>query len=448
MPDPSTVLTVDAVCSVAKELLESGLGSVWVRGELSQFTRHRSGHMYATLRGARAQLPFVVWRGTMGRLRFNPESGQELVLHGYVTLYEPQGRFQFIADDVSVAGQGELLARQEALKQALKAEGLFEPARKRPLPLLPRRVGLITSADGAALRDFWRCVSARGPTRVLLAPAAVQGPGAPAALVAGLRQLDAVGGVDVIVLTRGGGSAEDLMAFSDEQVVRAVAACATPVVSAVGHEIDWVLSDLAADERCATPTAAGERVVPSHRDLLTHLDERAELITERVARRLERAASSLAQLERQTRRPDRLVDQLSLRVDDLERAALDGLARRLDGFDRIVARASDRLGRRDPTRLVPALERRVDGLAHRLAVGGERRLGEAEARLREASARLSALDPRAVLARGYSITREAGSGRLLRDADQVAEGALIESWLASGRIESRVTRRVASEEDA
>ena len=266
MPQP--VLSVSELNREARALLESGLSDVWVEGEVSKATYHGSGHLYFTLKDGSCALDAVLWRSGVRRLRFHLEPGQRVQVHGAPTIYDRAGRYQLVADAIREAGLGDLLRALEQLKARLRAEGLFDEERKRPLPLLPRRVGLVTSRTGAALSDVVRTVHRRAPgLPVVLSPARVQGPGAAADVDAALQLLVEHGDCDVVIVGRGGGSVEDLMPFNDEALVRAVVASPVPVISAVGHEVDFTLCDLAADRRAKTPTEAGEFVAPDVRQL-------------------------------------------------------------------------------------------------------------------------------------------------------------------------------------
>ncbi|PIE19994.1 MAG: exodeoxyribonuclease VII large subunit [Proteobacteria bacterium] len=272
-------LTVSQLTFRLKDTLEPRFSNLRVQGEVLSARAVSSGHLYFTLKDERAQLPCVVWRSTLQRLPLRVRDGMQVVATGDVQIYPPHGRYQLVIRRLAELGLGDLLARREALRRRLHAEGLFDPARKRPLPLLPRRIGVVTAATGAAIRDILATILRRYPAQVVLYPCRVQGPGAAASIARGVQVLAAHPGVDVLIIGRGGGSLEDLWAFEEEPVVRAVAACPIPVVSAVGHEIDRPLSDDAADVRAATPTAAGALVVPALADLrytLAHHEARRD----------------------------------------------------------------------------------------------------------------------------------------------------------------------------
>ena len=442
MPREEEIRSVDEVCELARDLLESEFSGVWINGEVSQCTLHRaSGHLYATLRGERGVLPFVMWRGTLRRLGLEVEVGQRLTLHGYLTIYEPSGKFQLIADNAVVAGRGDLLRELEDRKRRLAAEGLFDPERKQRLPRVPRWIGVVTSLQAAALKDFVRIIYERYPARVLVAPASVQGERAPAQLIEALCALDACPEVDVIVLTRGGGSVEDLACFSDEALVRAVAACRTPVVSAVGHEIDTVLTDLAADLRAPTPTAAGSLVVPE----LSELSERFDVAGRDLAGLLQRLLSlrreRLSSGERRLLHPGRRLDRIQLRLLDLQQGLEAAMRRQITLQTRAQASSEARLKRCDPRPLLLERSRRLDAARRALVRPLSAALRSFEERTLAAGTALEALDPSAVLARGYSITRRHQDGAVVRSVLEVADGTQLETRVADGSFVSIVAPR-------
>ena len=379
---------------------DDNLRELWVQGEVSNFKIASSGHAYFTLKDGNAQLPCVMWKPQVlrQRRRFLPRDGDAVEAHGYIDIYAAGGRYQFYVDRFNAAGAGDLHREFERLKAKLEAEGLFDEARKRPLPPFPRKIGVVTSATGAALRDILQTLRRRYPlAEVVLAPALVQGQEAPAAIVAALQALNERVRPDVIIVARGGGSLEDLWAFNDEAVVRAVAASPTPVISGVGHETDFTLTDFAADLRAPTPTGAAEQAVP-------HQDE------------LRRVLSGL-----ETR---------------LNRAVLASLtARRAD-----LLRLEGRLARRAPLQRVFSQMQQLDELERRAADALRHRLALQAARLRGLAARLEALNPLAVLRRGYAlITNE--RGEVVRRAADVAAGETVRVQLAEGKLCARVMAR-------
>lgn len=380
-----------------KRLIERDqlLSAVWVKGEISNFKWHTSGHLYFTLKDDTTQIKCVMFRSAAQRLRFKPDSGMQVLLGGNVSVFERDGAYQLYCEEMEPAGVGALHLQYEQLKARLQAEGLFDQARKRPLPVLPRRVALITAPTGAAVRDMITVSRRRFPNlHLLLVPALVQGADAPASLIRGLELAGAAPGVDVIIIGRGGGSLEDLWAFNDEGLARAIRASAVPVVSAVGHETDFTIADFAADLRAPTPSAAAEIVVPARAELLAMVDSlKHRMVT--VARRL--------------------IERKRLRVKGLaERPVL----------------------RRPQGRLLQDRQR-LDDLVRRLGLASGRYTNKAHQRLAALAGRLDALSPLAVLSRGYCIARDAG-GRVLKEAAATAPGEQVEIMLHKGQLRCRV----------
>jgi len=453
-PDGSAVLTVGQLTNEIRGVLDATFGSVWVQGEISQPRTPASGHVYLTLKDDEAVLPAVIWRSTAARLRFQPEDGQEVLVQGSLDVYPPHGRYQMVIRRLEPLGEGALRLAFEQLRRKLEAEGLFDPARKRPLPPLPKRIALVTSRTGAAVRDMVTVITRRFPNvAILLVPARVQGEGSAREIATALHRADTRARADVIIVGRGGGSLEDLWAFNEEVVARAIHACKTPVVSAVGHETDTTIADLVADVRAATPSQAGELVVPVKAELLEELEQARARLLHRMQVRVGRAWQRLEALgDRPVLREaggilrtrarllaslgERLaantpVAQLarrSMQMADLGRRLRPPLARRL-------ARAREALGL-ESVRLT-----RAAGL------GWERR----DRRLVGLDDRLRALSPLAVLGRGYAIARRLGAdgleGAVVRQAEDVAPGDRVRVRLAGGAIDSRVETIVPAQED-
>jgi len=386
------VYTVTQVLAGLRGMLEDRVGRLWVAGEVSNLRRAPSGHSYFTLKDEGAQLRAVLFRGQARRLLFEPENGLELLAYGDLTVYEPRGDLQLLVQALEPRGQGALQLAFEQLRRRLEAEGLFAPERKRPLPVFPRALGVVTSPRGAALRDVIQVTGARMPSLPLrLAAARVQGEGAEDELAAALAALDAHGDVDVILLVRGGGTLEDLQAFNGETLARAVAACRTPVVAGVGHEVDLTIADLAADVRAPTPSAAAVLAVPDRAALASRLQRDLGRLRAGVERRLERAAELLA----------------------ARRRALGAQDPRLRMADRRARLAAARR----------ALERATSA-----------RIERARGELGAVSGRLESLSPLAVLGRGYAIARRVRDGAILRRADQVSAGDEVSVRLAEGEL--------------
>ena len=374
--------SVGALTQYIKELLEFDdlLQDVWLRGEVSNFTRATSGHLYFTLKDSEAALSCVMWRSAAAGLTWQPEQGAAVLAHGRISLYAPRGNYQLYVDELHPAGLGDLHARFEQLREQLRAEGLFEPERKRPLPPFPRVVGVVTSPQAAALRDVLNVLQRRYPlVRVLLVPTLVQGDQAPPHIVAALQSLDARDDVDLILLVRGGGSLEELWAFNDERVARAIAACRHPVVTGVGHETDFTIADFVADLRAPTPSTAAELAVPDQLEIRGWIAEQIERLAGTMGHRLSEARQALAQNQALLRRfsPRGRLDAQRQYVDDLSQRA---------------SRA----------------------VSHCLALD--------RAALTGLEARLAALSPTATLERGYAIVRRADTGLVVCSVDQVRAG--------------------------
>jgi exodeoxyribonuclease VII large subunit len=379
---------------------DAALQDVWLTGEISNFSRATSGHLYFTLKDAEASLSCVVWRSTAARLTWQPQQGDAALAHGRISVYAPRGGYQLYVDQLRPAGLGDLHARFEALRDRLRAEGLFDPERKRSLPEFPRVLGVVTSPQAAALRDVLTVLRRRYPlVRVLLAPTLVQGEAAPPQIVVALQALDARSDVDAILLVRGGGSLEELWAFNDEGVARAIAGCRCPVISGVGHETDFTIADFVADQRAPTPSAAAELAVPDQAELRGRIDGWANQLAGSLAHRLDRMGGALDEQQRALQRlsPQTRIDAHRQQVDDLTRRA-------------------DR------------------ALRHTLAL---RRSG-----LAGLGARLAALSPLATLERGYAVVRRADSGQVVRSMGQVDAGDTLVVRVSDGEFGAETLPKV------
>ena len=414
---------------------------VFVRGEVTNLRRVASGHVYLSLKDAGAILPAVVWRSLAARLRFRPEDGLEVVCRGNLDVYAPHGKYQLIVQQMEPLGLGALQLAFEQLKRRLEAEGLFAPERKVPLPFLPRRIALVTSRSGAAVRDLVTVIHRRFPrVELLLVPVKVQGPGAAEEIAAGLALADRHARADVIVVGRGGGSIEDLWAFNEEVVARAIAACVTPVVSAVGHEIDVTIADLVADVRAATPSQAGELVVPVRDDLLADLSRRATRLDHLARQRVDRAWQ---RVESVAGRPvltdpaavlEPLVARLARARLRLEAASPGARASLRRGQ---VAELAARLAGASPAPTLAARRARLHELASRAAAAVARRLALGRSAYAEKLAAVEALSPLRVLERGFSLVRDA-TGALVKTVEGRSAGDALAIQTVDGTIDARV----------
>ncbi len=410
-------ITVSDLTQRLKILLESEFDDLRVRGEVVRPTTARSGHVYFTLKDGDATLKAVAWRSAARFLLAPVEEGVELICSGHLSLYPPRGEYQLVVRQTEAAGAGSILEELERLKTRLSKEGLFDPARRHPLPYLPRAVGLVTSPTGAARRDVERTLLARFPCRIVLCPARVQGDEAPGELVRALQTLDRHPDVDVIIFGRGGGSFEDLLPFSDEAVVRAVAACGTPVVSAVGHEPDTPLCDLAADARAATPTAAAELAVPDKAELDRWVEDTKSVLRRGVERPLDERTQRLADLS------DGLV---RVGVHALERVRGD------------LARLGRALGERHPRAAVETGAASLALLRERLTVQGADALRRREEEVARLNGLLTTLGPDAQLSRGWALVRRLPGRDLITDAGELSPGDRLEVRLGRGSAEAEV----------
>jgi exodeoxyribonuclease VII large subunit len=433
--------TVSGLTARLKALIELQIGSVAVEGEISNCRPASSGHLYFTLKDDVAQLRAVMFRTTARLLKFAPEDGQHVVARGRLSVYSAKGEYQIVCDALEPHGLGALQLAFEQLKRRLEAEGLFDAGRKRPLPILPRRIGVVTSLDGAAVRDILRVLTARYPTaRVVIRPARVQGEDAPADLVRALSAIARVPELDVVIIGRGGGSAEDLWAFNDERLARAIAACPVPVISAVGHEVDFTIADFVADLRAATPSNAAELVVDRADHFRTRIDRAHDRLrmTIRAAvdarrQRVDRCALGLRHFPTAIVLRDRDCDEWQLRLDHAMRDRLGRARERISLADR-------RLARRDVRRVAAEWRARLVGADSRLRHRVTTVRAAADARVREAVARLHALSPLAVLGRGYAVCWNEPRTSIIRSARAVAPGDRVHVTLAEGELACRVDR--------
>jgi exodeoxyribonuclease VII large subunit len=394
----SLPFTVSQLTGHIRRLFEDDatLRDVWVEGEVSTFTRASSGHCYFTLKDAGAEIRCVMWRNAAQAQRRLPQHGERVLAHGNVSVYEARGAYQLYVDAVQAAGVGDLHRQFELLKAKLEAEGLFDPGRKRPLPAWPRRIGVVTSPTAAALRDILNVLGRRYPLiEVLLSPTLVQGEAAPAQIVAAIQALDARDDVDLVIVARGGGSLEDLWAFNDERVARAIVACRHPVICGVGHETDFSIADLSADVRAPTPSAAAELAVPDRAELAALVAALAARLSEVMGGKIEARRAALAGHARALRHlsPQARLRSARQQVDDLTSAA-------------------------------------TAQVRHGLALRRERLAGLA--------ARLESLGPMATLARGYAIVRRAETGRLVNSISQVSPGDHLSVRVADGTFKAEV----------
>ncbi len=443
------VWSVSDLVEDAKWCLETKHSAVWVQGEVSNFRAQASGHWYFDLKDEHAVLPVAMFRSDNIGVPFSIEEGLAVTAFGRLSLFVRAGRFQLIANLLEPRGWGAQQLAFEQLKRRLSAEGLFDEEHKRPLPLLPRCIGVVTSPDGAAWHDMTRVWKRRQVgMRVLLAPSTVQGDRAPQELVAAIELLNRHDQADVLIVGRGGGSREDLWAFNDERVARAISTSRIPVISAVGHEIDVTITDLIADRRAATPTAAAEIVAPARSDLLRRLRAAARRAESAVDRRVRQARERLQTnlLRRALERPERSLATYHQRLDAAWSSTTGSAQGHLDARRRRLEAAASRTGRYSPQRRTELRAIRLQRAAETLQSILRERLQGARGRLASTAARTEALSPLAVLGRGYALCQNA-SGHLVRDADRVLDGDRVRVTLDRGQLDCAVVARTVENAD-
>ena len=449
-PPPPRIYSVSELTAEVRSLLESTWADVWVEGEISNCRLWNTGHIYFSLKDAGAQLRAVMFKTAARSLRFKLEDGQHVLVRGRLGVYEPKGEYQLVCADVEPRGLGARQLALDQLKKRLQAEGLLDASRKRPLPALPRKIGVVTSIDGAAIRDILKVIGRRYQNaHVIIAPARVQGETAAADIARALGEIGRVEGVDVVIVGRGGGSIEDLWAFNEETTARAIAACPVPVISAVGHEIDVTLADLVADLRAPTPSAAAEIVVAAKDEFTARIDRLADRVSAAARRRLQQGLQALQRLEARPAMAG-FQGRLALRgrhvaelLLDLQRTGRDGLARRQRAFQSLRLR----LETLDLRRSFGRIQARLSQADARLQAAAVRRYHAAEGRLGSVAARLDTLSPLAVLGRGYAVCWDGARQQIVREAAAVNDGDAVRVTLHRGELRCVVTGRDAPPAD-
>ncbi|MFP4495973.1 MAG: exodeoxyribonuclease VII large subunit [Halochromatium sp.] len=436
------IYSVSRLNAEVRAVLDGSFPLLWVQGELSNLAQPASGHLYFSLKDGASQVRGAMFRGKRRLLGFQPANGQQLLVRARVGFYEPRGEFQLIVEQMEPAGDGALRLALEQLKRRLAAEGLFAEARKRPLPAYPRQLGLITSASGAALHDLLTVLGRRFPLLpVLVYPSAVQGADAVAALIAAIELANRRRECELLILARGGGSLEDLMAFNDEALARAIAASELPIVTGIGHEIDLSIADLVADRRGATPSAAAELVTPDVEQVRHHLRGLEARLGAASRQTLATASHRLGACIRQLRllHPRARLEQRQQRVDELQRRLERALAARVDAAGSRLQRLQQRLRQVSPEPRLRLESARVAGVCERLVRAGQASVERRRERLAAVAAGLQARSPLATLARGYAIVTETASGALVQHPQQLAPGVQIAVRVEGGCFAAQVT---------
>ena len=438
------IVSVSELTNRIRAVLESTHGEVWVEGEIANSRLWKTGHLYFTLRDEHAQLKAVMFRSAVRSLRFTPEDGLRVVARGRVTVYEPKGEYQIVCEHLQPRGAGTLQVAFDQLKRTLQADGLFETSRKRPLPLLPRQIGVVTSLNGAALRDILKVLARRHPTaHVVIRPVRVQGDGAAAEIARGIDQLARQAEVDVIIVGRGGGSLEDLWAFNEEAVARAIGAAAVPVISAVGHEIDVTISDMVADVRAATPSAAAEIVVAGRDELIGRVDRFEDRLRATVRDTIRSLLTRVLELDRRPGLagwPARVAIR-GRHAAELTHSLTKTTLSRLAALERRLRTVQLGLEACEPSRRFEVSRTRLVVAGERLGAAIVQRRQRLEGRLGDLTGRLESLSPLGVLARGYAVCWNANRTAIVRDASAVSVGDDVAITLRQGQLTCSVTAK-------
>lgn len=436
-PPDRDVFSVSRLNQTARKLLEQGLPRIWIEGELSNISRPSSGHIYFTLKDSKAQIRGAMFRSRNQLLRFKPEEGMQVLVRGKISLYEPRGDYQLIAENMEEAGDGVLQLAFEQLKRKLEQEGLFDPALKLPLPSLPTRIGVITSPSGAAVRDVLSVLQRRFPAiPVLIYPVPVQGKDAGREIATMLRNAATRQECDVLILTRGGGSLEDLWAFNEEVVARAIHDCPIPLISAVGHEIDFTIADFVADQRAPTPSAAAELSSPDQAEWLARFATLQQRLERHLRQQLGSGKQRLGWLNQrlQLRHPGQYLRQQAQRLDELEHRRRLFIRAYLSKLQHTLNATTGRLRQTTPRHRIARTELQCRALVQRMHAAINTQLQDSRRQLAVACTSLDTISPLATLDRGYAIVTRKTDNRVLHQASSMAPGEQVEARLASGRL--------------
>lgn len=440
-PDTAAPYSVSRLNREAKLLLEAGIPPLWLEAEISNLARPASGHLYFTLKDSKAQVRCAMFRSSAARSRVQPENGQQVLVHGRLGLYEARGDYQLVVDKMEAAGEGMLRRAYEQLKDKLESEGLFDSEHKRPIPPFPNCIGVITSSSGAAVRDIVSVLKRRFPAiEVVIYPAAVQGDDAPKQLIAALDRANQRAECDLIICGRGGGSLEDLWAFNNEQLARAIFSSAIPVISAVGHEVDYSIADFVADLRAPTPSAAAELASQDQFDWIEHFNSVEQRLICHVETRLQGLSQRTDWLEKRlrSRSPKQQLELLNQRLNHARYKLNASLPKRLSNTLQTHQNLTTRLLASNPSQRIAHLESRLAAVFAKLQAVTKQALDNRQRRVAISSAQLNAVSPLATLARGYGIVQSA-NGTVVSKASQVQSGERIRIRLSEGAVNAEVT---------
>lgn len=432
------IFSVTELNNAAKRLLEGQFPAVWIEGEISNLVQPRSGHLYFTLKDDNAQIRAAMFRGNNVHLNFRPKDGVQVLLRGRLSLYAPRGDYQLIVDQMEEAGLGALQRAFEQLKARLQAEGLFDDGRKQPVPLRPARIGVVTSPTGAAIHDILTVLQRRFPlTEVIVYPTLVQGNEAPAQICAAIAKANVRNECDVLIVGRGGGSLEDLWCFNDEKVARAIVASRLPIVSAVGHQIDFTIADFVADLRAPTPSAAAELLSADADELLNTLDGYERWLEDWITDLIERKREQLGWLTRQLKHPGKRLEEHNQRLDELELRLRQAIQRNLQLHSSKLGTLQARLQSRTPQHALNLYARRLDTLAINLQKSMTQTLRNQTRDIAHLAQRLNTVSPLNTLGRGYAIL-QTDDGAVVQNASTVSVGQTLQARLHQGELQCRV----------
>lgn len=433
----TSILSVEQMNLQIKTLLEGQVGIVWVRGEISNFKAHSSGHFYFSLKDAKSQITAVMFRGNNARLKFKPHDGMEVIVRARISVYEPRGNYQLLCDTMEPVGAGALQKAFEQLKAKLKAEGLFDTSRKIPIPTFPQHIAVVTSPTGAAIRDILNVLSRRAKSiAVTVVPTIVQGEAAAPAICQAFLKAQKLPGVDVIIIGRGGGSTEDMWCFNDENLARLIADSKIPVISAVGHEIDFTISDFVADLRAPTPSAAAEMVAKSAGELTSKLQSLERMLKLSMQRSLQFRHHAVLGFAKRLVDPQRKLQDLILKNDDLLSRLEGSKIRYLEKLNTKIGNLQKRLG--SPERTLESKRKEFSFLESRLQKSIVLQLDRKKNRKDKVMAILDSLSPLKVVERGYSIVTK--EGHVVKNSNQVAVNDVVEIRLAQGTLEASIQK--------
>lgn len=434
-PTQPTILSVEQLNLQIKQLLEGEFGTIWIQGEISNFKPHTSGHFYFSLKDSRSQITAVMFRGHNSKLKFKPHDGLEVIVRGRISVYEPRGNYQILCEGMEPVGAGALQKAFEQLKEKLRLEGLFESTRKKQIPALPRHVAIVTSPTGAAIRDILNILQRRAPSlAVTIIPSIVQGEAAVESLCKSMMMAQKLSGVDVIIIGRGGGSIEDMWCFNSEKLARIIAACEIPVISAVGHEIDFTIADFVADLRAPTPSAAAELVSKSNLELIERLKALDKVLLFSIQKRINLALSKLQLVTRSLIDPKKKLEDLSLRNDDLLTRLNLAVSNYFTHRRSEVKMLTQRI--KSPNEILNNKNAQLKLLENKLVSRIQAKLELQKAKLQKGASLLNTLSPLNVVERGYSIVTY--NKQVIKEAAQIEIGNNVEIRLAKGTLLAEV----------